>query len=97
VIADCVNPWPLTRQAWQAVADRTAARVVSVEIVCSDVDEHKRRVESRLPDIARHKVPTWAEVIAHDYRPWDSDRIVVDTARLNVPQCVQAIASALAS
>jgi predicted kinase len=97
VVADCVNPWPLTRREWQSVASRAAARDVSVELVCSDVEEHKRRVESRSPDIANHRLPTWPEVMAHDYRPWDSDRLVIDTARLNVPQCVQAIVSAIAS
>jgi predicted kinase len=96
VIADCVNPWPLTRQAWQDVADRAAARAVRVELVCSDVDEHKRRVESRSPDIAHHRLPTWSEVIAHDYRPWDGERLIVDTACLNLSQSVQAIVSALA-
>ncbi len=97
VIADCVNPWPLTRREWQAVADRAAARAISIEIVCSDIDEHKRRVESRTPDIAHHRLPTWSEVLAHDYRPWDSERLVVDTARLNIPQGVQAIVSAVSS
>ena len=97
VIADCVNPWPLTRREWQSVASRTAVRAVSVELVCSDVEEHKRRVESRSADIAQHRLPTWSEVMAHDYRPWDSDRLVIDTARLDVPQCVQAIVSAIAS
>jgi predicted kinase len=90
VVADCVNPWTVTRREWQAHA-------VSVELVCSDVEEHKRRVESRSPDIANHRLPTWSEVMAHDYRPWDSNRLVIDTARLDVPQCVQAIVSALAS
>jgi len=97
VVADCVNPWPLTRRAWQAVADRVAVRAVTVELICSDVGEHERRVESRMPDIANHQVPTWLEVMAHDYRPWDSERLVVDTARLSIPQSVQAIVSALAS
>jgi predicted kinase len=97
VIADCVNPWPLTRREWQSVASRAAARAISVELVCSDIDEHKRRVESRLPDINRHRLPTWSEVMTHDYRPWDSDRLVVDTAALNVPQSVQAIVSVIAA
>jgi len=97
VVADCVNPWTLTRREWQAVASRATAHAVSVELVCSDVEEHKRRVESRSPDIANHRLPTWSEVMAHDYRPWDSNRLVIDTARLDVPQCVQAIVSALAS
>jgi predicted kinase len=41
VVADCVNPWPLTRNEWLAVARRADIRLVDVEIVCSDVDEHK--------------------------------------------------------
>ena len=100
VIADCVNPWPLTRLEWHSVAARAAVadhgpiRVLSVELVCSDLDEHKRRVESRVPDIAHHTVPTWPEVMAHDYRPWDTERLVIDTARLTVPQSIQTILSA---
>ena len=36
VIADCVNPWPLTRSEWRAVADRAGVRAIDVEIVCAD-------------------------------------------------------------
>ena len=97
VVADCVNPWPATRREWTLVAERTAVRAISVEILCSDVDEHRRRVEARVPDIAGHRLPTWAEVLERDYRPWDIDRLVVDTARLNVQQSVQAILSAISA
>jgi len=45
VISDCVNPDRGTREAWRAVADRAGVRMVDVEIVCSDSDEHRRRVE----------------------------------------------------
>ena len=62
--------------------------------IAPDLDEHKRRVESRVPDIAHHKVPTLPEVMAHDYRPWDNERLVIDTARLTVPKSIQAILSA---
>src|SRR5262245_10762006 len=54
VVADCVNPWPLTRREWRSVADRAGARAVDVEIVCSDLEEHRRRVESRRADISGH-------------------------------------------
>lgn len=43
VVADCVNPWPLTRNEWAAVASRAGVRALNVEIVCSDITEHKRR------------------------------------------------------
>jgi predicted kinase len=94
VIADCVNPWPLTRAAWQAVADRAEVKAARVEVVCSNVGEHQRRVASRTPDIARHKLPTWTEVIERDYHPWTGDRLIVDTAVVSVDEAVRRILSA---
>jgi predicted kinase len=95
VVADCVNPWPLTRNEWQAVANRTGVRAVSVEVVCSDVAEHRRRVESRSADIAGHHLPTWSEVVERDYQPWNGDRLVIDTAGLDVRESVRAILDSL--
>jgi predicted kinase len=91
VIADCVNPWPLTRAAWHDVADRAGVRALAVEIVCSDRDEHRKRVESRVADIPNHVVPTWQDVIDRDYRPWDQDRLVIDTGRMTVDEAVGLI------
>jgi predicted kinase len=85
VIADCVNPWPLTRDDWRAVADRAGVGVLEVEIVCSDPAEHRRRVESRAAG------PTWDDLLARDYRPWDRDRVVVDTAHSSVDEAIEAI------
>jgi predicted kinase len=95
VVADCVNPWPLTRNEWEGVANRAGVPAVSVEVVCSDVVEHKRRVESRPADIAGHRLPTWSEVLERDYRPWDGDRLVIDTARLDVRESVRTILDSL--
>jgi len=95
VVADCVNPWPLTRNEWQAVANRAGVRVVNAEVICSDVDEHRRRVESRSADIAGHRVPTWSEVVERDYRPWDGDHLVIDTAQSDVRRSVGAVLSAM--
>jgi predicted kinase len=95
VIADCVNPWPLTRQEWQAVADRADVRAVNVEVVCSDSDEHKRRIDARRCEFDGEILPTWSDVMKRDYRPWARERLVIDTARLEVPQSVQTILSAM--
>jgi predicted kinase len=95
VIADCVNPWPLTRDEWRRVADRAGVRAVEVEIVCSDRDEHRKRVESRAPDLTGHRLPAWTEVVERDYQPWNRERLVIDTARADVRQCVRTIASAV--
>jgi predicted kinase len=95
VIADSVNPWPVTRDAWADVARRAGVPVVEVEIVCSDRAEHRRRVESRRADIPGLTLPTWAEVSGRDYRPWDRDRVVIDTAVTTAERAVEAIRARL--
>ncbi|HVY02850.1 MAG TPA: AAA family ATPase, partial [Caulobacterales bacterium] len=52
VIGDSVNPWMLTRDAWRDAGLRAGAPVLEVEITCSDVSEHRRRVETRAADAA---------------------------------------------
>jgi predicted kinase len=91
VIADSVNPWPLTRAAWQAVATRAGVASLDVEIVCSDTTEHRRRVEVRHAQLASLGAPSWQDVVDRDYRPWDDRPLVIDTARLAVEDCVRAI------
>jgi predicted kinase len=96
VVADCVNPWLLTRRAWRAVAERAGVVALDVEIVCSDPAEHRRRVESRQPDIAGHALPTWRDVVEREYHAWDRDRLVVDTAAADVATSVRSILGRLA-
>lgn len=95
VIADSVNPLPLTRDAWHAVAKRAGARHLDVEIVCSDKTEHRRRVEARKADILGHRLPTWAEVEAREYHAWATDRCVVDTAEFGIERAIATVRSRL--
>jgi predicted kinase len=97
VIADCVNPWPLTRAAWRSVAERAGVTALDVEIVCSDRQEHRRRVESRKPDITGHTLPTWQDIVERDYDAWDCDRVVVDTATVEVSAGVRAVVARLSA
>lgn len=97
VIADSVNPWPLTRAEWRLVAERAGAESIEVEVICSDLEEHRRRVEAREPDIAGHRLPTWQEVLARDYHAWDRERIVIDTAQVSVEEAVRRIFAAIPS
>ena len=96
VIADSVNPIQLTRDAWIGVAGRAGASVLEVEIICSDPEEHRRRVETRISDIKGLKLPTWQEVVARDYHPWKRERIVIDTAGRSVAENVNELRKALA-
>lgn len=70
VVADSVNPLPVTREAWRSVAERAGARLVEVELVLADQEEHRRRVAARRPDIAGHRLPSWAEAVGREYAPW---------------------------
>ena len=95
VIADSVNPLPVTRAAWRDAAARAGSRAVEAEIVCSDLAEHRRRVESRVPDIPGHAQPTWADVVTREYLPWDGSPIRIDTASTGVEQAVAILSSHL--
>ena len=97
VIADSVNPLPVTRDAWVAVAKRTRTRVVEVEVICSDPDEHRRRAETRVTDIPGLRLPTWQEIVSREYHPWDRKHLVVDSARQSVEQSVHMLREAIAA
>jgi predicted kinase len=90
VVADSVNPLPITRDAWRNVAKRAAVRAVEVEVLCSI-----RRVEARSVDLPGLIPPSWDEVMSREYHPWDRERIVVDTAITSVSNSVTQIRQAL--
>lgn len=97
VIADSVNPLTVTRDAWVAVARRSAVRVVEIEIICSDVSEHRKRADARRPDIPGLKLPIWEEIVSREYHPWNREHVVVDTARQSVQQSVHFLREAIAA
>lgn len=80
VVADSVNGIEATRAAWRAVAADAGAPCLEVEVVCSDLAEHRRRVEGRLPDPAALSPPTWPEVEARRYEAWPQAQLRLDTA-----------------
>ncbi|WP_326544334.1 AAA family ATPase [Pseudorhodoferax sp.] len=91
VVADCVNPLGLTRAAWRAVAADAGVPVVEVELFCSDAAEHRRRVESRVADIAGLVQPNWAAVQQRAYERWTTPRLAIDTAQLGAAEAARTI------
>jgi predicted kinase len=83
VVADTVNPIEITRVAWRGVARDAGARLLEVEVVCSDAAEHRRRVEAREADIPGHAEPSWQDVVDREFEPLTlgAHAIRVDTAR----------------
>ncbi|QJI29420.1 AAA family ATPase [Pseudomonas sp. ADAK18] len=91
VIVDCVNPVSESRTDWREVAKRTGVSLVNIEVVCSDQQEHQRRVETRKGDIAGLTPPSWQSVISHDYEPWTQAPFIIDTAHVSATEAVAMI------
>ena len=86
VVADSCNPIALTRQAWEEIAKKNDFLFINIEIICSDKNEHRKRVETRNCEIKGLKLPTWQEIENREYHPWENERIVVDTANKSVDE-----------
>ncbi len=92
VVADSVNPIPVTRAAWLDVAKRAKTRGIEIEIQCSDLVAHQQRIEAR---VREGEGPTWQQVVDRDYRPWPSATHSFDTATLSLDQVVARLRAAL--
>ena len=79
VIADSANTITVTRQAWLDIATNSGARSVQIEVFCSDVSEHRKRVEGRYSSIPGLALPTWEQVCSRKYEKWDNVDIRLDT------------------
>jgi predicted kinase len=91
VAADSCNPIELTRREWERVAGDTGARYVNIEVVCSDLREHRRRVETRLSTVPGLRLPTWRDIADREYDDWTVDRVVVDTFGRSERQCLDEL------
>ena len=96
VIVDSCNPIRLTRDEYEDVARSAGADFRNIEVVCSDEDEHRRRVESRDSDIPGLKLPSWEDVRRREFHPWHKERIVVDTAAKTADESLAELVAALA-
>lgn len=63
VVVDAVNPVSEARVGWSALAARTGAPLVMIEVVLADTVEHRRRVQTRSSDLDGLIVPSWPEVV----------------------------------
>ena len=78
VIVDAVNPVEAARQGWRELAAALGARLLFVEVVCSDEDRHRRRVAARESDLPDWVLPDWQAVVDRRYEPWQGERLVID-------------------
>lgn len=91
VVADCCNPWHLTRTEWKNVAVRCRSKCLAIEIICSDKNEHRIRVESRVNDIDGFILPDWSSVLERSYQEWTTPIIRIDTAGKTVEESIKEL------
>lgn len=91
VVADSVNPISLTRDAWREVAHCVSKDFIEIEVTCSDIKEHQKRVETRVADIEGHVIPTWEKVLDRQYDIWEPQDMRIDTATHSLDQSVNEI------
>ncbi|MGJ4892862.1 AAA family ATPase [Bradyrhizobium sp. HKCCYLRH3099] len=90
-VVDCVNPVRASREGWREIAESQSARLVEIELVCSDTVLHRQRAENRSPDRSGLRHPTWDEIVNRHYEPWDRAHLVLDTATHSLAQMVDAV------
>lgn len=91
VIVDCVNPVIESRMKWSDIASSAGVQLANIQVICSDLTEHQRRVETRAVDILGLVPPTWESVLNHEYEPWDEAPFCIDTALITSVQAVAMI------
>jgi predicted kinase/transcriptional regulator with XRE-family HTH domain len=95
VVAECVNPLGVTRDAWRDIAAGHGARLVEVELVCTDQDAHRERARTREVDVPGLRLPDWEQITSREYEPWDRGHLIIDTATRTPAQAVAAILAAI--
>lgn len=85
VIADCVNPFALTRDSWATVATKSGCRLCEIEVFCPNLSLHRSRVE------ARETSNDWPAVAARRFDPWDRDVLRLNSERLSSQQAAAKI------
>lgn len=103
VIADSTNTLQETRALWREVAQHAGVPYRTIEIICSDKNEHKKRVDVRYA-ASRHAyikqetswhVPSWQDIQNTKVDPWNGTRITLDTAGHSVKESFDTLCTLL--
>lgn len=83
VAVDAVNDAEEAREQWRDLAERQGVPLAWIEVVCSDPDLHRNRLEGRRRDLPDFPEPTWGSLEARraGLASWDDERLVLDSVR----------------
>jgi len=96
IIVDAVNAVDPAREQWVRLAARYDVPLRFIEVVCSDAEIHRQRLESRgrrLPHVAE---PTWhaVEQSLDEYSDWSGDSAAIARITLDSVETLDANATA---
>jgi predicted kinase len=91
VISDQCNPINLTRKEWNEVAIKNNCKYMNIEVLCSNKEEHKNRIENRKAEVENLKLPSWKEVMEREYESWNEKHITIDTANKTIEECTKEL------
>jgi len=94
VIIDAVNGVEPARDQWRRLAHRRRVPLSFIEVVCSDLDLHRQRLERRRREIEGFYEPTWASVEARraGFDNWREDRLILDSTKSRSGNLATALA-----
>ena len=88
IIVDAVNAVDPAREQWLELAQKHHEPLKFLEVVCSDTDLHRERLESRDRNLAHIPDPTWhaVEQSLDEYSEWTGEtatvpRLTLDSVR----------------
>lgn len=83
VVADAANYLDVGRQIWIEAARRAGSEALCIEVICSDTDLHRRRLEHRTRGLSEYPEPTWGDVVRRmaETEPWRTPVLRLDTVR----------------
>lgn len=81
-IVDAVHGWPGAETLWSGALAGTSARLVRVDVTCSELAVHRRRVEARRSNEPGAGLPSWSAVVARAFVPIANPDLTLDTAAL---------------
>lgn len=91
VIADAVNAVDAARQGWRDVAAATDAEIVEIEILCSDTEEVRARLQTRDTGIEGLAPVPLSAVSTRPWEPNPNRQGVIDTSDKSITSCVDAL------
>ncbi|HKX73050.1 MAG TPA: AAA family ATPase [Candidatus Saccharimonadales bacterium] len=81
VVIDAVSPVEAARDMWRKVATDNRGQLVIIEVICSDEQVHKQRIEKRVRNIPGMPEVTWERVQQRkrEFEPWQDEHLTLDS------------------